>query len=264
MLWRETININVWCWCWGVFLLFELTRIIIRRRRSCAVKRSRFAAVVALACFNVLLAACGDLQFRPQNLAKSDIDLVADLHYRETQTLLRDLTVKLYKRNPDQLKRAPGHSVEGRIEQLFSQVGYVPHKELSFARGTDALELALSSSYTGDRVMAMMVGLNGMIRYAYGYKDEFFMFDELDQQKLYESARNVEILIWRLTHSGGDNRPLLLTNSLPGEPLNLSFERLFGKLISSQDMIAGVIALKNERLINRTAQNVAALVFFPL
>jgi len=220
--------------------------------------------VVASTFCALLLTACGDLKFRPQNLVKSDIDLVADLHYGETQRLLRELTVKLYKRNPEQLRRSPGYSVEQRLDQLFSQAGYVPYKELSFARGTDALELALASSYNGDRVMAMMAGLNGMIRYAYGYKDEFFMFDELDQQKLYESARNVEILVWRLARSGGETSPVLLTNSLPGEPANLSFERLFGKLIASQDMMAGVVALKNERLINRTAQNVAALVFFPL
>ena len=210
------------------------------------------------------MAACGDLHFRPQNLVKSDIDMVADLHYRESQNLLRELTVKLYKRNPDQLKRGPGYSVKQRLDQLFTQSGYVPYKELSFARGTDALELALSENYSGDRVMAMMAGLNGMIRHAYGYKEEFFMFDQLDQQKLYESARNVEILVWRLAHSGRDGRPLLLSNSLSGEPTNLSFERLFGKLISSQDMMAAVVALNNERLINRTAQNVAALVFFPL
>lgn len=234
------------------------------RHRPCVVERSKSVAVVLMAVFSLALAACGDLRFRPQNLVKNDIDLVADLHYRETQTLLRELTVKLYKRNPEQMGRGPGYSVERRIDQLFSQSGYVPYKELSFARGTDALELALSVDYRGDRVMAMMAGLNGMIRHAYGYKEEFFMFDQLDQQKHYESARNVEILVWRLAHPGGDRRPLLLTNSLPGEPANLSFERLFGKLISSQDMMAAVVALKNERLINRTAQNVAALVFFPL
>ena len=234
------------------------------RHRPCVVERSKSVAVVLMAVFSLALAACGDLRFRPQNLVKNDIDLVADLHYRETQTLLRELTVKLYKRNPEQMGRGPGYSVERRIDQLFSQAGYAPYKELSFARGTDALELALSVDYRGDRVMAMMAGLNGMIRHAYGYKEEFFMFDQLDQQKHYESARNVEILVWRLAHPGGDRRPLLLTNSLPGEPANLSFERLFGKLISSQDMMAAVVALKNERLINRTAQNVAALVFFPL
>ena len=220
--------------------------------------------VVPAVLFSLVLIACGDLRFRPQNLVKSDIDLVADLHYGETQSLLRELTLKLYKRNPEQLRRGPGYSVERRIEQLFSPAGYVPYKELSFARGTDALELALSPDYSGDRVMAVMAGLNGMIRHAYGYREEFFMFHQLDQQKLYESARNIEILVWRLAHSGRGGRPLLLTNSLPGESANLSFERLFGKLIASQDMMAGVVALKNERLINRTAQNVAALVFFPL
>ncbi len=235
------------------------------RRWFCVDRKSRPVSVLLLVFFSLFIIACGDLTFRPQNLVKSDIDLVADLHYRETQSLMRELTVKLYKRNPAQLKRGPGHSVKQRIDQLFSQVGYVPYKELSFARGTEALELALSSDYKGDRVMAVMAGLNGMIRHAYDYKGEFFMFDELDQQKLYESARNVEILVWRLAHSGRlSSSPLLLTNSLPGEPVNLSFERLFGKLIASQDMMAEVLALKNERFINRAAQNVAALVFFPL
>ncbi len=234
------------------------------RHSSCHVWGSRAVRVLPLVLLSLVVVACADLSFRPQNLVKSDIDLVADLHYRQTQSLMRELTVKLYKRNPEQLRREPGYSVKQRIDQLFSQAGYVPYKELSFARGTDALELALSSDYKGDRVMAMMTGLNGMIRHAYGYKDEFFMFDQLDQQKLYESARNVEILVWRLAHSGSAGRPLLLTNSVSGEPANLSFERLFGKLISSQDMMASVVALENERLINRTAQNVAALVFFPL
>mgnify|MGYP003387254852 CR=1 FL=1 len=243
--------------------LFEVIRMMMRYR-LCVIRRSKLVAVVVMVSIGLMLGACGDLRFRPQNLVKSDIDLVADLHYRETQNLLRELTIKLYRRNPGQMRRGPGYSVEQRIDQLFSQAGYVPYKELSFARGTDALELALSAGYKGDRVMAMMAGVNGMIRHAYGYKEEFFMFDQLDQQKLYESARNVEILVWRLAHSGGASGPLLLTNSLPGERTNLSFERLFGKLISSQDMMAGVVALKNERLINRTAQNVAALVFFPL
>ncbi len=126
------------------------------------------------------------------------------------------------------------------------------------------MELGLKDDYQGDRVMAIMAGLNGMIRFAYDDKSEFFLFDHLDQQKLYESARNVEILVWRLARSGGDGKPLLLTNSLPGEAINLSFERLFGKLIATQDMVAGVVALQNERLINRTAQNVATMAFFPL
>ena len=237
---------------------------MMMRYRPCFIRRSKLPAVVVMTLIGLVLTACGDLRFRPQNLVKSDIDLVADLHYRETQSLLRELTVKLYKRNPGQMRRGASYSIKQRIDQLFSQAGYVPYKELSFARGTDALELALSADYKGDRVMAVMAGLNGMIRHSYGYKEEFFMFDQLDQQKLYESARNVEILVWRLAHLGSGERPLLLTNSVSGEPTNLSFERLFGKLISSQDMMASVVALENERLINRTAQNVAALVFFPL
>ncbi|OUS10744.1 hypothetical protein A9Q90_00550 [Gammaproteobacteria bacterium 54_18_T64] len=239
--------------------------IVIVARQCSRIGRGLKSASVLFAVFFFLsMVACSDLHFRPQNLVKSDIDLVADLHYRQGQSLLRELTHKLYKRNPQQLRRSPGYSVEQRLEQLFSQPGYITYEDLSLAGGTGALELALAPGYQGDRVMATMAGLNGMIRNAYGYKDEFFLFDRLDQQKLYDSARNIEILIWRLARGGDNGKPLLLTNNLPGEPVNLSFARLFGKLIASQDMMARVVALQNERLINRTAQNVAALAFFPL
>ncbi|OUS10161.1 hypothetical protein A9Q89_11575 [Gammaproteobacteria bacterium 53_120_T64] len=228
------------------------------------VRRLRSAGIVGGLFLCLGVVACGDLHFRPQNLLKSDIDLVADLHYRQSQSLMRELTLKLYKRNPEQLRHSPGYSVEQRLQQLFSRPSPMPETGLLAVRGAEVLELALAPGYRGDRVMATMTGLNGMLRQSYAYKDEFFMFDQLDQQKLYDSARNVEILIWRLARAGGNGRPLLLTNSLPGEPVNLSFERLFGKLIASQDMMARVVALQNERVINRTAQNVAALAFFPL
>lgn len=197
-------------------------------------------------------------------MAKSDVDMVADLHYRETQTLLRKLLVKLYKRNPAELARRSGVSVEQRLEQLFAQPGPLRFDELSFAEGTDALELALRDDYPGDRVMAVVTGLNGMIRHAYDYKDDFYLFDQLHEQKLYDSARNVEILVWKLSLSVADGRPVLLTNNLPGEEKNLSFERLFGKLIGGQDMMAQIASQQNDRLISRMVQNVASLAFFPL
>lgn len=40
-----------------------------------------------------------------------------------------------------------------------------------------------------------------MLRKAYGYNDEFFMFDQLDTDILVTSARNVEILVWRLKNN---------------------------------------------------------------
>ena len=223
--------------------------------------------VVLLIIVTSLMTACGSSAFKVQNLAKGDIDFVADGHYRETQNLLKELIIKLYRRNPSELKKKAQMSIELRSQALFSRNGPLIFAELDFQRGTDALDLALDQNFQGDRVLALMAGLNGMIRHAFEYRAESFMFDQLDEQKLYQSARNIEVLMWRLKgteQNGGNGRPLILTNSLPGETSNLSFERLFGKLIALQDMMAVIVSQQNNRLINKVTQNMASMVFFPL
>ncbi|RLA45694.1 MAG: hypothetical protein DRR06_06685 [Gammaproteobacteria bacterium] len=222
----------------------------------------KFVTSVVLA--TVLLGAgCAD--FRVQDLGKSQIDFVVDAHYRETQRLLRELTIKLYHRNPAELQKGSVESVDIRIEQLFGMPGPMIFGELNLVRGTEAMQLALNVNFSGDRVFALIAGLNGMIRHAYEYQAEFYMFDHFDQQKMYDSARNVEIMVWRMNHGEASRpRPLIITNSRPGEAENLSFERLFGKLISIQDMVALIASQENNRLINRVAHGTASMVFFPL
>lgn len=235
----------------------------------------RYLLVLLLMQALVLLTGCSKTPFSMKdsvrNLAKSDIDFVADAHYASAQRLLRELNTKLYRRNPVQLThgRVLGGSssptAASREQQLFRANGPLVFDELGGRRGTRAMELALAPGFEGDRVFALMAGLTGMIRHSYGYRSEFFMLDNIDEQKLYQSARNVEILLWRLSrarsHSG---QPLILTNHRSGEVDNLSFERLFGKLIATQDMLAEIAAQKNNRLINQVAHNAASLVFFPL
>ena len=219
-------------------------------------------------CVLILASGCSGSSFKLKDLAKSDIDFVADAHYQVTQGLLRELTTKLYLRNPVQLTRAQhsGITLAIRQQQLFGDPGPLQFAELNEKRGTEALDLALDQDFSGDRVFALLAGLTGMIRASYGYRDEFFMLDKLDEQKLYESARNMEILLWRLSmaRNTSSGQPLILTNYLPGETANLSFERLFGKLVATQDMLGLIAAQTNNRLISQVAHNTASLVFFPL
>ena len=51
----------------------------------------------------ILLAGCGGYEIK--NLAKTDVDLVTDKFVDESRYLVRELTVKLYRRNPDQLRK---------------------------------------------------------------------------------------------------------------------------------------------------------------
>ncbi|NNG14634.1 MAG: hypothetical protein HKM22_05685, partial [Gammaproteobacteria bacterium] len=130
---------------------------------------------------------------------------------------------------------------------------------------TESIQLAFDEEYQGDRVMALVIGLKSMLAAAYGDKKEFFIIDELDPQKLYNSARNIEITVWRLSQRSQANGELfLISNEMNGRVKNLSFERLFGEMISLQDTMAVIIAEKTQRTIKNVIQRLASAVFLPI
>ena len=213
---------------------------------------------------SLLLTGCSNsVDFsRFDQLAKTDVDMMADTSLREMNRLLGDLLVKLYKRNPHELDKVSGMSIGQRQDQIFDTSGRLIFKELNNKQGTDAMGLAFHPDYNGDRVFALIVGLVGMVRSAYNWQDEQFMFDSLDAQNLFNSARNVEVMAWRLSNSKGwSGKLLLLSNSQPGEEENLSYERLFGKMIAIQDMMAFTIAGKWERGVTSVIKKA---VFLPM
>jgi hypothetical protein len=212
----------------------------------------------------LVLSACTTGSFRPQNVAKTEVDQVTDLHILAQEAHLRALTIKLYRRNPRELRKQPGQTLNKRLQQLFGERGELRFAELDNRQATEAMLLAFDDNFAGDRVFAVMAGLTDMLRRSYNYKVEYFVLDELDQQKLYNSARNIEILVWRLSHKRDSQGQLyLLSNEMSGDnsPDNLSFERLFGKMIALQDMMAEITADSGNRTINRVVQS---MIFLPI
>jgi hypothetical protein len=212
--------------------------------------------------FILCLAGCGGYELK--NLAKSDVDLVADEFIDESRALVRELMIKLYRRNPRELAKTPGMTVELRIRQLVAKRGQLSFEELAGRQETDALELVFNPYFDGDRVFALVVGLGGMLRHAYGYNAELFLFDSLDAGRLLTSAQNVEVLLWRLKHvRQPDGTPFLITSEYRGVTDNLSFERLFGKLIILQEMMARIAGDAGHRRVTM-AVHAASSVFIPL
>lgn len=205
-----------------------------------------------------------------RNLGKSDVDFVMDVHARELKVLMQDVTRKLYVRNPIQLAKSPGMTIEQRIDQVFGSNNSVDLPELKFKElnnltGVDAILLSFDDSFEGDRVFAAIVGLTEMLRRSYKHQQEFFIIDSLDEQALYNSARNIEIFVWRLYHrKTPDGSPYLYTNELSQELTDLSFDRLFAKMVMVQDMMAYIVADKTNRSITKVAHGVAQFVFLPV
>ena len=179
-------------------------------------------------------------------------------------TLLRALTVKLYKKNPYELQKVQGQTIDSRLNQIFICPVDKKYKELEFKESTDAILLGFEPEFEGDRVFALMVGLYTMIHKSYNSKCDLFMLDYLNAQNLYNSARNIEIFVWRLNNRKKDNGELfILTNSLEGEVRNLSYERIFGKLISLQDTMALIVSDRTGRIVKKVVQ-IAGMAFLPI
>ena len=112
----------------------------------------RYLLCLLPALLSLLLGACGSYEMK--NLAKTDIDLVADEFIEESRNEVRELLVKLYKRNPDQLAVNPGMTVEGRLAQFRVARGQLDFPELDGLQGIDAMNLTFDPEFRGDRVFA--------------------------------------------------------------------------------------------------------------
>ncbi|WP_370279098.1 hypothetical protein [Pontibacterium sp.] len=228
--------------------------------------RMRFVFLIIVALF---VSGCSPENVRDfdiRNLAKSDIDMVADTHRKELEKQIRKLTIKLYKRNPRELAKTPRMTIDLRVQQILAPPPAEGYPELEGRSGAKAMSLALTESYQGDRVFALMAGVHSMIDASFNHKREFFLLDELDQQKLYNSARNLETVAWNLNNRKDQRGQLLLLSngySKEGIP-NLSFERTLGKMIALQDMLALIIADTTNRTIKNVVHRAASFTFLPI
>lgn len=197
----------------------------------------------------------------PRYLAKTEIDRLADTARAEVVSDLMLIADKLYKRNPREWKKSAA-TREAALERLKARATLA---ELGGKREGPAALQAFRDDYAGDRVAALMFGMLTMADAAFGYKDDFYLFDSLDEQQLYNFARNLEIALWKLNSArGAGGEPLILGNELDPNNPNLSFEREFGRIIGLLDFMSHVMADKHGRSVTRFTQSVATAIFLPV
>lgn len=225
-----------------------------------------------------LLASCGGQSIKRKDgttsakpwsvsgLAKGDIDDVVEMHQQEAIASLKVLTEKLYKRNPAEMRKGGNQDLASTLNLIFDPI---KHWHLSPQRNLDwsaSINSAFREDFTGDRIQALMGGMLAMLMSSYDHKTEVYLLDSMDPQKLYNAARNTEIIAWRLSNSRNSRGELLfITNGIDQNGVqNLSFEREYGKLIATQDLIARVVEDKTNRTIRFGVFNAASLVLFPI
>jgi hypothetical protein len=217
-----------------------------------------------------LLSACASTSFKDfdiKNLAKSEAGKIYELVVVSQLESVKALMVKLYRKNPRELRKAAaGVNLDSRLAQVFSNDGpHWIHPELEGKASITALELAFNENFTGDRVFAFTVGLGSMIIESYDNKYEFFVLDHISSQKIYASARNIEIANWRLNNKRLPNNGLmLLSNSYGPDEINISYDRLVNRIIDYQDLVVDILGGSSSRRIGSSVLKLATAVFIPI
>lgn len=197
--------------------------------------------------------------------AKSNIDDIIELHQQRVMQDLKTLTIKLYQRNPNQRHDRHMRTLEDSVARLFMYPAQVGFDKWDGFEPTEIIRLALMEDYDGDRVLAFTVGMRRMLMASYNNQSEFYYLTTIDQQKLYNSARNIEIAAWMLAERRDVNgKRLLLSDSLQDESRNLSFQRIIGGMIATQDNISAIIAQKDGRLVKTVVVQAASMMFLPI
>jgi len=221
--------------------------------------------------FVVVLTACSthlDKDGRSQTtvdakyLLKTEVDRIADTGRAEVINGLMLIADKLYRRNPKEWKKVGLASREAALERLAQRRS---QPELGGAREGQAAAQAFAETFAGDRVGALMFGLLSMADAAFEHKEEFYVLDALNEVKLFNCARNMDVVIWKLGHDRtAAGEPYLLSNELDPARRNLSFEREFGRLMGILDFLAKVVADRNGRNFSRLTQTVVGTIFLPV
>tara|TARA_B110000037_G_scaffold58831_1_gene71781 strand:+ start:639 stop:1340 length:702 start_codon:yes stop_codon:yes gene_type:complete len=195
---------------------------------------------------------------------KTDFDRMADYEIRENIESLKILMIKFYKKNPNQLKKSTSDNAEKMTNWVFNGDHNWKFERIDNAQGVDALNQVFDDNFKGDRVLSLVTGLYTMLIKAHGNKKEFYMFDSLDPQKIYNASRNFEMIVWKLSSKkDSKGQPYLLSNEINTSGANLSFEREFGKIIGRTDYFAFTLSEKTERAVTRAIQSFTTGIFLP-
>ena len=219
--------------------------------------------IITLLVLTIFLTSCQKNIFT--NITKTDIDIVSEIHAINAKQCVEELIIKLYKLNPIYIKKNEKfNKVSEVIIDIFKEVD-MNKIDKSGQTNINYILKGFDKNFEGDRIYFISKGLFGMIDASYNYKNKFYLTDtKLNSVKLMNTAKNTETLVWRLSNTKKDGELLIKTNNIEGEKNNLSFERLFGKLINNQENMSRIISSQQGRIVQKAAKRIVSTIFLPI
>ena len=92
--------------------------------------------------------------FRLSDVAKSDIDVAAEVNVRESLASARLLMEKLYRRNPREWRKGNSATMDAALARAFDPHAEFRFAELGHVRGSESNQLARKPPNARDRGLA--------------------------------------------------------------------------------------------------------------
>jgi hypothetical protein len=203
---------------------------------------------------------------KPQEFLQTSVDRMATLTMRDNLDSLYLLMSKLYRRNPDELKKSGflDARIAGKQVRMAIELQQ-PLPTLGGKKDLAALRFAMSPEFLGDRVGAFIYAIGSMLVTAHGNRLEFYMTDTINPTFVSNAARNIEIATWILSQRQNKNgEPMLFSNEISEEGSNLSFAVEFGKIVARLDLLTQMLDERYRRIGLNYAQSLLFLNFLPV
>ncbi|MGY3176572.1 hypothetical protein ACVWYU_006005 [Pseudomonas sp. TE12234] len=203
---------------------------------------------------------------KPQEFLQTSVDRMATLTMRDNLDSLYLLMSKLYRRNPDELKKSGflDARIAGKQVRMAIELQQ-PLPTLGGKKDLAALRFAMSPEFLGDRVGAFIYAIGSMLVTAHGNRLEFYMTDAINPTFVSNAARNIEIATWILSQRQNKNgEPMLFSNEISEEGSNLSFAVEFGKIVARLDLLTQMLDERYRRIGLNYAQSLLFLNFLPV
>ena len=189
-------------------------------------------------------------------LIETDPNRMANLEVRDNLKTLYGLMDELYARNPSEWKKGNAASMAAAKAQVRLAVDNHTPLPGSTARDARAINAGLDPTFKGDRVAMLIYGMGDMLITAHGGKKTLYLLDGLDAQRVYNTSRNFELVMWALAQRRDTAGHLLLVADVGRDNnKNLGIEQGFGTMIGRTDLVAEFISEKYRRAVIDYAQS---------
>lgn len=168
------------------------------------------------------------IRLQPIVVSQNDGAIDARAEMERHDETLRAAMLALYRYNPEILQQSTTVSAEEMTQWVFEGPFNWKFDAIHKIQGVEALALSVDPAFTGDRILALVTGLETMLTKAYGGSSAFRFDGAIEAQNLSNAAHNIDVVLGRLAAAAPDRQ--LTLSDVAGIDVERTLRALAGRL----------------------------------